>query len=382
MPHRRRTCRGVVALVLLPLSLTAGQAQDQVQPPPPVDAPPSVAPSLPVDTGLPQESPAQATTDPSFDPNQFGPGGAGGRGGPGGPNMFSGVVGNMPTLASYTATWLPAQPVKGQFTNLGSEQQNFSFRTPLYQDSVDELSLTSHVGLELIQTKAILPTSGMAFPDELWNIGLGGSYRHLFDNGWIAGGSVQVGSASDRPFNSIHEINVGFSGFLRIPQGEHNAWLFTLSYSPTAQIPFPIPGVAFLWVPSDRFQATIGVPFSMTWRPVDDLVLNLSYVPLTNVNARATYRIWGPLRVYAGYRWTNQGYFLADRQDSRDRFLYYDMRVMSGVQANLGAWSLDLSSGYVFDRYYTEARQASLNGQDRVDVGAGPFLSLGVRLRW
>jgi hypothetical protein len=233
-----------------------------------------------------------------------------------------------------------------------------------------------------MQTHAVLPTSGLIVPDQLWNVGLGANYRHQFDNGWIAGGGIQVGSASDKPFHSIDEMTVGFNSFLRIPQGDRNAWLFTLSYSPTAQIPFPIPGVAFFWAPSDRFQATLGVPFSMTWRPIDDVLLNLSYVPLTNVNARATYRLWGPVRVYAAYHWTNQGYFLAERADTRDRFLYYDMRVVGGVQAVYGAWSVDLSSGYAFDRYYTQANQASLNGQDRVDVGAGPFLSLGIRLRW
>jgi hypothetical protein len=105
-------------------------------------------------------------------------------------------------------------------------------------------------------------------------------------------------------------------------------------------------------------------------------------MPLTNVQARATYHVWGPVRVYTGFLWSNQGYFLADRVDKNERFLYYDMRAVSGVQANLGAWSVDLSSGYVFDRYYTQTSNSSLNGADKVDIGAGPFLSLGVRLRW
>jgi hypothetical protein len=373
MPHPRRTCP--LALVVLLLALAPAHGQDQ----PPSSPGETASPPFPFPVQPPPDRPANGA---GIDLAPVGTDVAAGALAAPGPNLFGGVLGRMCTTASYNVTWLPEQPVARQPTNLGAEQQSFSITTPLWQDACDELSLSSHVRLDLIQTKAILPTSGMPFPDELWNIGLGTTYRHRFDNGWIAGGSVQFGSASDQPFHSINEINLGLNGFLRIPQGEHNAWLFTLSYSPTAQVPFPIPGVAFNWVPSDRFQATLGVPFSITWRPVDDLTLNLSYMLLTNIRARATYRIWGPVCFYTGYNWTSQGYFLADRTDSRERFLYYDMRVTGGFQANLGAWSLDLSSGYAFDRYYTQARQASLNGQDRVDVGAGPFLSLGVRLRW
>jgi hypothetical protein len=296
--------------------------------------------------------------------------------------MFGRVVGQLPTTASFQTLWLPSQPVRGQPTSLADEQQNFAFLTPLYQDSTNELAFTTHVRWETIQTHAVLPTTGLPFPDDLWNIGLGGTYRHLFDNGWIAGGSLQVGSASDIPFHSINEMTVGVSGFLRVPWGERDAWLFTLAYSPTSQLPIPIPGVAYSWVPSDRFQANIGVPFSLMWRPIDDLFLNLSYMPLTNVNARATYRLYGPLRLYAGYQWNNQGYFLANRTDKNQRFLYYDMRALTGLQASFGAWSVDLSGGYEFNRYYTQTSNASLNGSDKVDVGAGPFLSLGLRLRW
>jgi hypothetical protein len=378
-----RTCPGtlVFLLVLGWLAPAYGQTQPSPvnNPPPPPPFPVEGSTLLPVQADQPP--PPQPANNAAADPFAFlssGPGGA--VGGPG--LMFGRVVGQVPAVVSYNVTWLPEQPVRNQFTNLGTEQQRFSVLAPLYQDSANELSLTSHVGVDLIQTRAVLPTSAMPFPSDLWNVGLGGTYRHLFDNGWIAGGSVSIGSASDKPFNSINEVNLSVTSFLRIPSGEHNAWLFSLSYSPTAQLAFPIPGVAYQWVPNDRFQANLGIPFAIIWRPIDDLLLNLSYVPLTNINARATYRVWGPVRVYTGYHWTNQGYFLADRTDNRDRFLYYDMRVVGGVQANLGAWSLDLSSGYAFDRYYTMAHGASVSGADRVDIGAGPFLSLGVRLRW
>jgi hypothetical protein len=302
----------------------------------------------------------------------------------GGLGLFgSPVLGRLSDRISYGATWLPAQPVRGQPTNLANEQQSLSTLTPLWQNSENELALTTHVRVDFFQTGAVLPTSGIAFPKELYNIGLGGTYRHLFDNGWIWGISTQVGSASDEPFHSVKEMNLGLSTFVRVPWGDRDAWLFSLSYSPTAQIPIPIPGVAYSWVPSDRFQANIGLPFMINYRPIDDLLFNLTYTPLTNVRARATYRVCGPVRLYTAYTWGNQGWYLADRTDSRERFLYYDMRVTGGVMATLGGgWTLDLSSGYEFNRYYTQAKQASLNGADRLDIGAGPFLSLNCWFRW
>ena len=65
-------------------------------------------------------------------------------------------------------------------------------------------------------------------PSELWGVNLGLRYNRQLDDGWITGGGVSIGSASDHPFAGIHEMNVGMNAMLRIPQGEHNAWLFTL----------------------------------------------------------------------------------------------------------------------------------------------------------
>jgi hypothetical protein len=265
--------------------------------------------------------------------------------------MGSPILGHMPFLADYRLIWLPEQPVRGQPSDLWMLRQDMSLMTPIWQDSENELSMSARLRSEILQSEAVFPISGLRLPENLWKIGLGGTYRHRFENDWIAGGSLLVGSASDKPFHGWNEWNIGLNSFLRVPQGEHNAWLFTLSYSPTAQISFPIPGVAFSWVPSDRFRMNIGLPFQMTWRPLDDLTLDFSYLLLTSIHARTTYYLWGPIRLYAGYDWENEAYLPVDRPDIKDRLFIYDMRLSGGVQARPGAhWSFDLSSGYVFDR--------------------------------
>jgi hypothetical protein len=296
------------------------------------------------------------------------------------------LVGHMQDRADYRVIWFPNEPVAGQPTNLGYVQQDLSLALPCWQDCANEWSFTAHVHNESFHTGAVLPTTGMPFPQELWDVRLGSTYRHLFDNGWIAGGTVSVGSASDKPFDSVNEVSASATGFLRVPQGEHNAWLFSLNYSTNSQVlaNIPIPGVAFLWAPSPQFQATVGFPFAdINYRPTEDLTLQLSYALLTNVHAKAIYRVAPAWRVYGGFDWNTENYFLAERLDDRDRFFYYDKRLTAGVKWVVGPHAdLDLSAGYDFDRFYFEGRQLSDSHNNRVDVGDGPFVGLNFQMKY
>ncbi|HEV2950184.1 MAG TPA: hypothetical protein VGX70_22585 [Gemmataceae bacterium] len=333
-----------------------------------------VAPSdAPSSQGLDQQP---RINPPPFDgptPSMTGPAGL----------MGSPILGHMPVMADYRAFWIPTQPVSGQPTNLWMLRQDLSLIAPVWQDSENELSISARLRSEVQPSDAVFPISRIPLPEELWNIGVGGTYRHRFANDWIVGGSVLVGSASDKPFHGWDEMNIGLNTFLRVPQGDHNAWLFTLSYSPTAQISFPLPGVAFSWAPSDDFRANIGLPFQLMWRPTDDWTLDFSYMLLTSIHARATYHCWGPIRLYAGYDWENEAYLPVDRPQVKDRLFIYDMRLTAGAQAHLGShWTFDLSSGYIFDRFYALGTGSALSNSDRIHVDPGPFLALDCRLRW
>jgi hypothetical protein len=350
-------------------SSAPGQSTPIALPPDRPDEPP-LPPSLPAPVSPPQNSPTSGA-DPTYAQGSFA-------------NLFSPTVGMMQPRVDYRAAWYPDETVSGQGTRLGYVEQSFSVAIPLWQDSTDEFSGSAGVRNEVFHTGGtILPDSKMPFPDDLWNIRLGLGYRHLFDNGWIAGGNVSVGSASDQPFNNLNDMFVGVNAFVRIPQGEHNAWLFSLSYSPLGEITFPIPMVAFLWRPNDQFQANIGLPFALIYRPTEDWTFDFSYMLLRTVHARATYRISPKVRAYAGFDWSNESYFLADRIDVNNRFYYYDMTVSAGLQFPLAHRSLlDLSGGYVFGRYYFQNHNSNDSNFDRVDVGAGPVLGVRAGIRF
>ncbi len=85
-------------------------------------------------------------------------------------------------------------------------RQDLTLTSPLWMGETDAFSFFLHVRNEQINTSAILPDSGQALPEELWDVRASVNYFHRFDNGMTAGGSLSIGSASDKPFSTINEV--------------------------------------------------------------------------------------------------------------------------------------------------------------------------------
>ncbi|HZY83875.1 MAG TPA: hypothetical protein VFE78_03535 [Gemmataceae bacterium] len=360
-----------------PAALLPPTAPDALPPPPPLLDVPAVVPS----DGSPPASPVVPPIAPLSPAAGVGAGGAGGMG-----LLFSPVVGQVPVAVSYRAADFFSAPVKNQDTTLGYLEQDFSLLTPIWQCATDELSGHVRVADQAYFTHAVLPDTQQRFPSELWNVQMGGNYRHLYDNGWIAGGGVSVGSASDKPFHGLDEMSVSANASLRVPSGEHNAWIFSLNMSSNSQVlPFvPIPGIAYFYAPGPSFQALIGFPFaSATWRPTDDLTFQATYALLTTFHGRVYYRLARPLSLYAGIDFENQNWYRVGRADVNDRFFYYDDRLTGGLQLFLSRRAVfDLSAGYAFDRFYFEGTNSTSQNFNRIDVGDGAFVAASFRLRF
>jgi hypothetical protein len=299
--------------------------------------------------------------------------------------LVPGVPGAVPFLvAGYRVTYFPTVSVTGQGTHLGYVEQDLHGSLPLWTDGPSRWSLMTNLRTEIFQTgSTILPDSQRPFPETLSSIQLGTTYVRQFANGWTGGGAVTIGSASDKPFQNLNVMTAGVSGFLRVPQNEQGAWLFLLMYSPTSQLPFPIPGVAYQYYPTATLRMNIGLPFQLMYRPTDDVLLEFSYMLLTNVHARTTYKLMPALLVYGGYDWQNEGYLLADRSETNQRLYYYDMKLSSGLRYLLGprTW-VDLSSGYLFKRFYFQGAGLRDRNNDRVDLGSGTFVTIQLQHRW
>jgi hypothetical protein len=298
---------------------------------------------------------------------------------------LSPTLGEQLFRSDYRLTYYPDQRVRQQPAELGLFEHRLSLSIPLWQDGSDEWTLGGSVRFQDIDTRAVLPQSYERFPDELWDVRITPAYRHKFDNGWIAGGSVTIASPSDRPFHSYDELLIRAAAFLRVPHGERNAWFFTLNYSNRSEFleGLPIPGIAYVYSPSDRFTAVIGFPFtSIQAEIVDKLSVQLVYTPVRTVRVRLNYQPFRPLRLYAGFDWDHDFYLRADRGDEDDKLYYYEKRFTGGVRFDLRHVGVELSGGWAFDRFYFEGEGWSDRTDNRVRVGAGPFVVLRVGVRF
>jgi hypothetical protein len=287
--------------------------------------------------------------------------------------------------ADVRYTLFPDRGIENQPGDFGYEQYNLTLALPIVQDPRNEFSLTARGRYQDFDTRAFFNGSGTRFPDELWDVRIGPAFRHKFDNDWIGGGSVMVGSASDKPFHSEDELLVQAIAFLRVPHRERNAWFFTLIYSNDQEFlsGIPVPGIAYQWVASETFNAVIGVPFSaVEWKPIEPLTFEAQYFPVRHVRTRATWRIFRPLRAYVGFDWDNERYMLADRTDEDKRLYYYEKRFTGGARFDLKHVGIEVYGGYVFDRFYFLGESYSDRRKDRFDVESGPFVGVRLGVRW
>lgn len=285
----------------------------------------------------------------------------------------------------YGAMWIPAQPVTGQPTDLGVIRQDASVFAPLHHDGADTAAIGLGIRNSYYYTDAILPDSGRSFPGTAWDIQAGMAYSHVWDNGWTTGAVVSAGSASDQPFSQSNTLVASVAMYTTFPTVGRDAWILGFSYIPTSDSPYPLPIFGYYWEPNEDFSVNIGAPFFLKWRFTERMTLDLVYVPIRTVSARVT---WQPIgfpngRLYAGFNWSNEAYFLADRTDNSDRFYSFEKRLTGGMQFDL-IWRLrlDLSAGYAFDRFYFVGKQYSDRNHDRVNVGSGVFGAIQLRLQF
>jgi len=285
---------------------------------------------------------------------------------------------------SFGAFWAPAVAVDGQAADLAINAEFARVAAPLGTPSAGRplwLAIAKFGRLELV-TDAILPDSGQPVPAQLWLVETGVMHvRPLADGGSI-GGNFLFGSASDRPYAAGRDLTLMTVGFYNRPASRgDDEWSFSVFYSPTSQLPYPLPGLAYVWRPSDRLEARIGLPPAFEWRPSDAWTFTANYFPLVNFNATARRRLAEGLALIAFYRSDTEIYFLADRLQDDQRFYVFDQRTAVGLERTLGrGFSLEATASYVFDR---RLFQGTSFLSDRTDlVTFDPGLGLSLQLLW
>ena len=280
--------------------------------------------------------------------------------------------------------WAPAVDVSGQPTTLGMNAQFARVAAPLVTPQEGGplwLGIAKFGRLELA-TDAILPNSLQPVPDQLWLVETGFMHVRPLADGATVGGTFLFGSASDRPYAAGRDLTLMAIAFYNRPaKNDRDEWNFSLFYSPTSQLPYPLPGLAYVWRPDATFEAKIGVPAAIEYRPDDDWTFTANYFPLVNFAATARRRLSERLSFLAYYRTDTQIFFLADRLLDDERFYVFDQRAAAGLEQTLGrGFALELTAAYLFDRSLFQGTNFT---SGRTDVVAfDPGLGLSLQLLW
>ncbi|NOT02250.1 MAG: hypothetical protein HOP29_16710 [Phycisphaerales bacterium] len=285
------------------------------------------------------------------------------------------------TPTSWNVSSADQTSVRDQDSDWQMTRYDFRLSTPVWSNERTAVDLHGRFTLLDMETRALLPESFFEkLPDSLWDVRLGGTFRHKLDNGWTAGGGLTLGSASDHPFASADESVLQASAFVRVPVDERDSWLFLLYTSNTWDLePFvPLPGIGYSFKRGDLFEGTIGAPYtSLQYRPIDRLTLEASYLMPRTVHARAGYRLFEPLELFATFDWDNQSFFRHDRSHRDHRLVYDEKRVMGGIDWRLGEnVNLTLAAGYAFDRFFFEGEDYDDRGRNRINFADGALATV------
>jgi len=298
-----------------------------------------------------------------------------GRGGPGG---------SRGAPVSLGGFWAPAAAVSGQPSDLAINAQFARVGVPLTRP-VEGSPLWIGIGrfgrLELA-TDAVLPDSGIPVPDNLWLVETGVTHVRPFAGGATAGGTLLVGTASDRPFAALRDMTLMAILFASRPAAnDRDEWSASLFYSPTSQLPYPLPGLAYVWRPTPTVEAKIGLPAGFEWTPDDDWSVSLGFTPLVNATAVLRRRLGAGFSAVALYRTDTETWFLADRVLDAERLYVFNQRIAVGVERIIGrGFALEMTADYLFDRLLFQGTSFLSGRTDVVAIAPGAGISL--QLLW
>jgi hypothetical protein len=283
------------------------------------------------------------------------------------------------------AMWQPSRPVSGQAASLTLLDSHAGLTLPVWTSADQGIfaagsarGLFSHGG-------AVFPDTRAPFPDALWEFLAGADYVQQVADGLSWGICLSAGSASDRPFHTIHEMTVNGLAFWRSQTESNNAWLVYVVSTTNGQVGrnIPIPGAAYEFH-SDELEGIVGLPFvSLTYRPTKVLQFDLNYSAITDVRARASVRVAEAARLFGAFCWDSESWLPADRADHREQLFWYEKRAEGGLAWHLREhFDLVLTGGYAFDRYFLESRGFTLTGHNHLALAPGPFIALELDVRY
>jgi hypothetical protein len=251
--------------------------------------------------------------------------------------------------ASGAAPIMVQERARGRFVIKRTETDTWTA-----QETVGHLNLTE---------SPTVPGTGLHVPDSLWDIVSGAAYHHQMGDRRSWGANLSVGSASDKPYNSLHETLVRLNGNIQLPASGKNSWLLFLAYSNNRHFlnNIPLPGFAYVWNhPEQHVWAIAGFPFAaVRYRP-DPWSFRASIFGPRNLSLEAARRLARETRAYTGLDWGQQEWQRAGRLDHSNRLILSEKKAAVGLRFPvLHRLEGDVSTGWDFDRRFFENTSSS-----------------------
>lgn len=226
-----------------------------------------------------------------------------------------------------------------------------------------------------IDTNALFPETQQKVPDALEDLSFSIAGRTKMANGMTTGAEFRFGSASDSLFHSTDEIKLGATFFVRMPSAGPNAWYFFLDGDNSRDDLPVLPGVGYMISQSDDAWALIGLPFMMAhYQPTDRLTLDLKYMVLRDLHARATARITEKLDTFVAFDWNTDRFERAGRNDDSIEIQSTEKTLSTGLTVQIHQnLTIELVGGYAFDRSLFEAKDYTSRRDNMIDIGGSAF---------
>jgi len=212
----------------------------------------------------------------------------------------------------YDYTYYLEADVKGQDTDFTMHQQSAGCLVPFNIDQDSELFFYAKFDQIKWDTDAMFTGTNVSLPNDVYDLNLFTGYKQVLDNGWLVGGVAQFGSASDKLFHSADEFIYGGRVFVKVPSNDTDYWVFLLDYSSNrAFLQYvPLPGVGYMYNPNEKIKVFAGVPFAfIEYKPTEKIKLEVSYFPVSTVNAKASYKVDENWTLFADYVWKEQKFY-------------------------------------------------------------------------
>ncbi|MCP4643314.1 MAG: hypothetical protein GY851_22900 [bacterium] len=297
-------------------------------------------------------------------------------------------INDFEAIGEFEAVQYGTAEVDRRSADFGMATYDLRLRLPFGRTETSEWIVSGDV--ELIDTTGSprLRRTRSEVPGELYDVSFGAMYRHLFDNDWLAGVTLSVGSASDTPFGSMDEVYGRAGGFVRIPHLKYTAFLVYLDINTARSFPV-VPGVGYQFPISRQAWAMLGLPIVATGGKIGERVSFFAfYQPPGTVDSEIAYHVSENWAGSLGFDWHSGSFALSDRRDKDDRFVIAQKRFKAGVEyrrpldAEGAYWKAELLGGYAFDRTIAEGEDIDERDERELEVDNTWFAGLDVEVRF